>query len=119
MEYDTGEEEGCGKEDVRAEVGVEGSDGENEGWDLHDCTQTEYVAPVHANGVLDDEDIHRVVYPARQPVHPTPIVQQPQHYVGDEIGLEEPARTIGPHAGLLYACDVAIGGEVVVCEREG
>lgn len=60
-----------------------------------------------------------MVYPPRQPVDPTPIVQQPQHYIGDEIGLEEPTRTIRPHARLLYACDVAVGREVVVCEREG
>lgn len=58
MKYDTGEEECCGEEDVRAEIRVDGGDGENEGWDLHDCAQTEYVAPVHTNGVLDDEDIY-------------------------------------------------------------
>lgn len=77
------------------------------------------MTPVHTDGILDDEDIYRVVHPTCQPVDLTPVVQQPQYDIGDEISLEEPRRTVRPHVGVLDACDIAVGGEVVVCEWEG
>jgi len=76
------------------------------------------MTPVSLNGVFDNENINRVVYPASKKVDFAGIEQRSHCHINDEVGLEKPADTLGSNGRNGHMLQLPSGRHVLPNQRE-